>query len=320
MASAFLEQVRNNIRLRGYSFKTEKSYVYWIRQFIIFNNKAHPKELGSEEVKAFLSYLAIDRAVAVNTQKVALNALVFMYEKVLKHPLGELDFSLARRQRSLPTVLQENEVQEILRQLDGRNKVIVSLMYGSGLRVSETLNLRVQDIDFQRSSLRIIDSKGKKDRVTLLCQSLHEDLHGLIRSSVLLQKQDNLRGIGCSMPTALGKKYPQAYRSPQWAFLFPSHNTCIHPHSGIVCRHHLHPSVVRKALGKAVRSAGIVKRVTCHTFRHSFATHMLAHGADIRTVQDLLGHNDVKTTQIYTHIIGQHFAGTPSPLSRLNVR
>jgi len=317
MSSPFLDSIRSEIRLRGYSLKTEKSYLTWIRQYIFFNNKQHPKDLGPDEVKAFLTHLAVNKNVAVNTQKSALNALVFMYEKVLKQPLGELGFSLARKQRSLPLVLSELEVQQVLEKLNGRNKLAVALMYGSGLRVSECLGLRIQDIDFTRGSLRIINAKGKKDRVTLLSNRLFEPLRQLISKAIEVQKKDNLVNIGCSMPPALSRKYPNAYKTPSWAFIFPSTTICNHPISNIQCRHHLHPSVIRKGLQKAVNDAGIYKRVNCHTFRHCFATHMLSNGTDIRTVQELLGHNDVKTTQIYTHVIGQHFAGTNSPLNRI---
>jgi len=317
MSSPFMETIRAEIRLRGYSLKTEQSYLTWIRQYIFFTNKQHPKDIGPDEVKAFLTHLAVDKHVAVNTQKSALNALVFMYEKVLKQPLGELGFKLARKQRSLPLVLSEFEVQQILGKLHGRNKLAVALMYGSGLRVSECLGLRVQDIDFAGGCLRIINAKGKKDRVTLLSNRLFEPLRELISDAIEVQKQDNLINIGCSMPPALSRKYPSAYKIPSWAFIFPSTTICNHPISNIKCRHHLHQSVIRKGLKKAVNDAGIYKRVNCHTFRHSFATHMLSNGTDIRTVQDLLGHNDVKTTQIYTHVIGQHFAGTNSPLNRI---
>lgn len=318
MPSPFLKSIQNEIRLRGYSYKTEKSYLGWIRQFIYFNNKQHPQNLGTEEVKSFLTFLAVDRHVAVNTQKSALNALVFMYDKVLKQPLGEIGFTLATKQRSLPLVLSELEVQTVLKQLKDGNKLAVALMYGSGLRVSECLNLRLHDIDFDQNALRIINSKENKDRVTLLSPRLFGAVRQLIEQAIVVQKNDNLLGIGSSMPPALGRKYPNAFRSPGWAFLFPSTTTCLHPISKIECRHHLHPSVIRKALKLAVSQAGIFKRVTCHTFRHSFATHMLSNGTDIRTVQDLLGHNDVKTTQIYTHVLGQHYAGTDSPLNRLD--
>lgn len=318
MKSPFIESVRAEIRLRGYSMRTEKSYLGWIKRFIYFNDKRHPKDLGAREVKAFLSWLANEHNVAINTQKVALNALVFLYHKILNRELGELGFSLASRQRSLPSVLTPSEVQRILDQLEGRNKLAVQLMYGSGLRVSECLRLRVQDIDLDRCSLTIRNGKGKKDRQTLLSPRLIDPLQQAVVHGIKVQELDNQQGIGCSLPYALNKKYPNASRSPGWAFIFPSSGFCVHPVSGVQCRHHLHQTAIRKALGKAVSRAGIrIKRVNCHTFRHSFATHMLSNGTDIRTVQELLGHNDVKTTQIYTHVLGQHYAGSQSPLDRL---
>lgn len=317
MPSPFLESIRQDIRMRGYSIRTEKTYLYWIKNFIYFIHKRHPRDVGADEVRQYLSALANERHVAVNTQKVALNALVFLYQKFMGIELGDLGFSLATRQRVLPIVLSPKEVQLILSYLDNRNQLIIKLMYGSGLRVSECLRLRVQDIDFHHSSITVRDGKGHKDRQTLLSSTLIQALQEAIDATVLLQKKDNADGIGPSLPYALDRKYPKAYCSPQWAFIFPSAKWCNHPLSGIVCRHHLHQSVVRKALKRAVEKSAIKKRVNCHTFRHSFATHLLETGTDIRTVQELLGHNDVKTTQIYTHVLGQHYAGTTSPLDKL---
>lgn len=318
MASPFIESIRSNIRLRGYSIRTEKTYLYWIRRYIYFTGKRHPNETGAKEVEAFLSWLANDRHVAVNTQKVALNALVFLYNKFLQNPLGELGFGLATKQRSLPVVLSPSDISSIIRNLKGRNKLIIELLYGSGLRISECLRLRVQDVDFDRLALTVRDGKGRKDRQTLLSKRLIPGLQVAINAATKLQATDNINGIGPSLPNALGRKYPNAYRSPNWAFVFPATGLCQHPITGITCRHHLHQSVIRKALGKAVRAAGVVnRRVNCHTFRHSFATHLLQSGTDIRSVQELLGHNDVSTTQIYTHVLGQHYAGTESPLDHL---
>ena len=317
MPSPFIEELRADMRLRGYSLKTEKSYLSWIRQFIYFHKKRHPNDMGAEEVKAFLSWLANERHVAVNTQKVALNALVYLYHKALNQELGDLNFSLATKQRSLPVVLSPEEVQRILNELTGRNKLIIELLYGSGLRVSEALRLRVQDINFCNAAVTVRDGKGKKDRQTLLSQRLIEPLKQAIETALTVQIEDNKNELGPSMPNALDRKYPNAFKQPGWMFVFPATSICKHPYSGILCRHHLHDSVVRKALQPAVRAAKIFKKVNCHTFRHSFATHLLQAGCDIRTVQELLGHNDVSTTQIYTHVIGQHYAGTASPLDRL---
>ena len=318
MASPFIESIRKDMRLRGYSVKTEKSYLYWIRMYIRCIGMRHPRDADKREVREFLSWLANERHVSVNTQKVALNSLVFMCHKFLNQPLGELGFSLARRQRYLPTVLEPGEIAAVLNQVSGRNYLILALMYGSGLRVSECLRLRVKDINLSGLSLMIHDSKGRKDRNVLLGKNLVPLLTEHLENAVKTQKRDNELDFGCSMPVAISRKYPAAYRSPAWAFLFPASEPCAHPVSGVQCRHHLHQSAVRRFLKRAVSTAGIVnKRVTCHTFRHSFATHLLAVGADIRTVQELLGHEDVKTTQIYTHVLGAHFSGAVSPLDLL---
>lgn len=318
MSSPFLDSVRAEIRLRGYALTTEKAYLSWIRRFIYFVGKRHPETVGADEVKAFLTWLAVEKQVAVNTQKSALNALVFLYHKVLQRELGELGFTLATRQRYLPTVLNPREVQSILDHLRGTPHLVIELLYGSGLRVTECLRLRVQDVDLQRFALNIHDGKGRKDRQVLLSRRLEAELRERIALAIETQRKDNLQGVGCSLPAALGRKYPNAHRSPGWAFLFPSTGWCAHPLTGVMCRHHLHPSVVRKALQQAVSKAKVgFKRVNCHTFRHSFATQLLASGTDIRTVQELLGHNDVSTTQIYTHVLGRHYAGTESPLDRL---
>lgn len=206
----------------------------------------------------------------------------------------------------------------ILTQLTGRNHLIVSLMYGSGLRVNECLRLRVQDVDLQHRSLTIFDGKGRKDRKTLLSTSAIAPLESAMSAAIKLQERDNAQGVGSSIPPGLARKYPNAWKTPAWAFVFPSSGWCTNPYDGTLCRHHLHDTVVRKFLATAVKQAGIVnKRVRCHTFRHSFATALLANGTDIRTVQELLGHNDVSTTQIYTHVLGDHYAGTSSPLDRI---
>lgn len=320
LKSPFLNSIRMDMRQKGYALKTEKTYLYWIKYFILFHKKQHPQNLGSPEVQQFLSYLANNKHVAINTQKIALNALAFLYNKFLEQPMGDIDFIPASKPRNLPTVLSIYEVQRILQVLEERNRTLFSLLYGGGLRINECLRLRVKDFDFDHGCVSIHDGKGGKSRNTLLPLSLKPAIEQLIKKAITVQVSDNAQAIGPSMPFALDRKYPSAYRQPAWMFVFPSTTWCNHPVTGKLCRHHLHDSVARKALKIAVNKAGIVnKRVTCHTFRHSFATHLLQAGRDIRTVQELLGHSDVKTTQIYTHVIGQHFAGTASPLDTLGV-
>lgn len=318
MKSPFLQSVQDAMRLRGYSIATERTYLTWIRRYINFVGKRHPAEVPVEEISRYLTYLAAKRNVSINTQKVVLNALVFLYQKFLKIEVGDLGFKHATRQRYLPVVLSASEVRRILDQLEGRNKLILQLLYGSGLRVTECLRLRVQDVDLERFALTVRDGKARKDRQTILSPSLKVQLEETIEKAIEIQEKDNLDGVGSSMPPALSRKFPTAFKQPKWAYLFPASRFTVHPLDGTVCRHHLDATVVRKFIGQAVIKAGINnKRISCHTFRHSFATSMLASGADIRTVQELLGHNDVSTTQIYTHVLGQHYAGTTSPLDQI---
>jgi len=310
--SPFIDAIRRKMRLWGYSIRTEKSYVYWIKYYIRFHQYRHPNEMGKIEITQFLDHLASDRLVTANTQRIALNALMFLYNKYLDQPITNLGFALAKKTRHLPTVLTA-----IMDELKGIHKLIVQTMYGSGLRVSEALRLRVQDINFEESSITVRNGKGGKDRVTLLSSSIKDKLEAQIKIALEKQTADNLKAVGPSMPVALARKFPQAFRTPSWMFVFPSTTLSHHPINNRLCRHHLHTSVIRKALKRATLAANINKRVTCHTFRHCFATHLLESGTDIRTVQELLGHSDVKTTQIYTHVIGQHYAGTSSPLDRI---
>jgi len=304
--------------LRAYSLATEKTYLLWIKRFIQYTGNQHPSIVDISQIKSYLTHLATVHHVSVNTQKVALNSIMYLFQKFLRREVGHLGFKLATKQRTIPTVLSVGEVAGVLTQLEGRNKLIIQLMYGSGLRVGECLRLRVMDIDLDRFALKVHDGKGRKDRLTLLSPLLKSALEEHIAKAEKLQKKDNERGVGPSMTPSMSRKRPNAYKMPGWAYIFPSRSLCAHPLTGETCRHHLHVSGVRKFLKIAVKEAGITdKQVTCHTFRHSFATHLLDSGTDMRTLQDLLGHNDVSTTQIYTHVLGRHYAGTVSPLDRL---
>lgn len=313
-----IEQVRRDIRLRGYSMSTEKTYLTWIRRFLHYCGESDASSIPDTRIADYLTHLAADRHVTVNTQKVVLNSLVYFYAKFQKREVGDLGFKLATRQRHIPTVLSQHEVRRILQSLEGRNRLIIELLYGSGLRVNEALEIRLQDVDAQRKALTVRDGKGRKDRQTLLSDRLLSALREQKKEALRVLEADREKGIGVAMNPSLALKYPSAPFEARWAFLFPASRHCAHPLSGELVRFHLHHSVVRKFLKQAVRKAAITeKRVTTHTFRHSFATHLLASGTDIRTVQELLGHNDVSTTQIYTHVLGRHYSGAQSPLDNL---
>ncbi|MBY5991741.1 integron integrase [Ferrimonas balearica] len=317
-SSPFLRKIREALRVRHYALQTEKSYLYWVRYFIRFNNLRHPSELGNQEIEAFLTHLANRRHVSAATQNQALCALIFMYRHVLDKPIVGLRFGMAKRQARLPTVLSPTEVARILSQLKGEYWLITTLLYGSGLRVHEALRLRLKDVDLEGRSLFIFQSKRNKDRYTLIPESALHPLALQIDRVKALHDDDVAQGEGMSsVAPALFRKYRGALKTAAWQYLFPSTTLCQHPHDGYRCRHHKHHSAYAKHLKAAVQSAGIDKRVTAHTFRHSFATHLLQNGADIRTVQELLGHSDVRTTQIYTHVAGQRHIGTLSPADRL---
>ncbi|MEQ6885787.1 integron integrase [Salicola sp. Rm-C-2C1-2] len=309
------EQVREVIRLNHYSIRTEKSYWYWIRYFIRFNQMRHPGEMGANEVRDFLTWLAVHRNVAAATQNQALNALVFLYDKVLNQPLGEIgDTVRATKPARLPVVLKHAEAMAIINRLESPHREIVSLLYGAGLRISEAVRLRIKDIDFETSVITVRDGKGGKDRTTLLPETLRDMLRSRINSIHQHWKgQEDYYAFPVTLPFALSRKYPNAGTSFVWQWLFPSHGLC-RDGQGKAVRHHLHMSAVRKAVKQSVHESGIQKPVGCHTFRHTFATELLRRGSDIRTVQELLGHSDIRTTQIYTHVLGQGFAGVSSPL------
>ena len=314
-----LDQVRQAIRTRQYSYKTEKAYVGWIRRFIFFHNKRHPVDMGEAEIASFLSSLATDRRVSASTQNQALNALLFLYHQVLFKKVGYVQGVVrARQPRRLPVVLTRGEVRSILGQLQGSDWIMTTLLYGAGLRLMECLRLRVKDIDSTTNQILIRDGKGQKDRVTMLPATAREPLRQHLEE-VKRQYQKDLKSgyIGASLPYALERKYPNAPKEWGWQYVFPASRLCADPRWGVARRHHLHESVLQRSVKEAVRSAGIAKLAGCHTFRHSFATHLLEDGYDIRTVQELLGHKDVSTTMIYTHVLNRGGRGVLSPADRL---
>lgn len=307
--------------MKHYGYSTEKSYIGWIRRYIIFHGKRHPLELGATSISKFLSHLAVERNVSASTQNQALNAIVFLYKQVLEKDPGEFDGIIrAKRPRFLPVVFTRNEVARILQNLSKTNLLIASLLYGSGLRLRECLRLRVQDIDFEENSILIRQGKHQKDRKVMLPKQVREMLQRQLAQTAEIHAKDLKDGFGaCVLPFALARKYPNANRAWKWQFVFPSSCRCIDPGSGMETRYHLHESTVQKAVGDAMKKAGITKHGNCHTFRHSFATHLLEDGVDIRRVQDLLGHNQLKTTMIYTHVTTERGVGTKSPLDSMNV-
>lgn len=329
-----LESVKRTMCSRGYSKRTIDSYLYWIHYYSRFHQNRHPEDMGKVEVIAFLDHLAADRNITANTQRAALSAITFLYKKIIGQPLKDLDFKLATKAYQQPDVLSQEETSAVLESLKGMHRLIVEVMYGSGLRVSECVRLRVQDINFDQNTITVRNNKGDKDRVTILSENLKSKLIRQIDRAIDIQEKDNRNAIGPSLPDALDLKYPNAFRSPSWMFIFPSHTLSQHPNNDNWCRHHIHTSVIRKAVKRAATDARIDKPISCHTFRHSFATHLIQTGTDIRTVQELLGHSDIKTTQIvspcvlptetlmhlctsYTHVISKHDAGTSSPLDRI---
>jgi integron integrase len=314
-----IERFREKIRARHYSRRTEQAYWYWIRWFIRFHGRRHPLELGEAEVTAFLSMLATERNVAAATQNQALSALLFLYKHVLGRELPWLS-ALVRAQRPvrLPTVLTEAEVRRLLANVEGMGALMVGLLYGAGLRQIECLQLRVKDIEFAYRQVLVRDGKGAKDRVTMLPESVVQPLQAHLGKVRLLHRKDLDEGTGeVRLPYALARKYPRAGSQWAWQFVFPSANRSHDPESGVIRRHHVHPDTLGRIVKRAAERAGIVKPVSCHTLRHSFATHLLERGHDIRTVQELLGHSDVSTTMIYTHVMNRGARGVKSPLDRL---
>lgn len=314
-----MERIREVMRLHHYSTRTEEAYTQWIKRYIYFHNKRHPNEMGPDEITAFLTYLAVTRKVSASTQNQALNAILFLYKKVLEIDLPWMDGIVrAKRPQHLPVVFTRDEVKAILSQFDGTRWLILSMIYGCGLRVLECLRMRVKDADFHYRQIVVRDGKGNKDRVTMLPAPLIEPLRSHLIRVKQLHEQDLESGYGCVfMPFALDRKYPNACREWGWQYIFPSSNISEDPNSGIWRRHHIHEKTLQKAMRRAIQQAGIVKHGSVHTLRHSFATHLLEDGYDIRTLQELLGHKDVKTTQIYTHVLNKGAGGVRSPLERL---
>lgn len=314
-----LDQVREAIRTRHYSLRTEKAYVHWIKRFIFFHNKRHPQEMGEAEIGQFLSALATESQVSASTQNQALNALLFLYRAVLEQPIGYVNGVVrAKRPSRLPVVLTRQEVRAIVGGLEGVEWVMVTLLYGAGLRLMECLRLRVQEIDFVSNQITVRAGKGDKDRVTMLPTSVVEPLRRHLERVKVLYQRDLEHGQGgASLPNALERKYPNAPKEWGWQFVFPASKLTVDPRSGKLRRHHLHESVLQKAVKAACHQAGVSKHAGCHTFRHSFATHLLEDGYDIRTVQELLGHKDVNTTMVYTHVLNRGGRGVLSPADRL---
>jgi len=314
-----LEQVRQAIRTRHYSYRTEKAYVHWTKRFIFFHNKRHPADMGEAEIGRFLSSLATDSHVSASTQNQALNALLFLYREIVKKDIGYVDGVVrAKRPHRLPVVLTRQEVRSILGFLDGSDWIMVMLLYGAGLRLMECLRLRVKDIDFNSNEIIVRAGKGDKDRHTMLPAAVKESL---VKHLDLIKRQhqrDLERGLGrVALPNALERKYPHAGKEWGWQWVFPATSHYTDRATGERRRHHLHESVLQKAVKEAVREAGISKPASPHTFRHSFATDLLADGYDIRTVQELLGHKDVTTTMVYTHVLNRGGRGVNSPADRL---
>jgi integron integrase len=318
MAKKLLDQARDRLRAMHYSFRTEETYIDWMRRYILFHRKRHPAEMGVPEIQEFLTHLASERNVAASTQNQALSAILFLYREVLHKEVEPILLSSAKRPERLPTVLTREETLLVIDSLHGIHKLMVQLLYGSGLRLMECVRLRVKDIDFEYKTVTVRDGKGEKDRITPLPDSVVPGLLRQIERVRLLHDEDLAAGFGeVYLPHALDVKYPNAAREPGWQYLFPASKRAPDPVTGIKQRHHLNESGLQKAVKQAARLALIDKPVSPHTFRHSFATHLLENGYDIRTVQELLGHKDVKTTMIYTHVLQRGGLAVKSPLDEI---
>ncbi len=317
--SKLLSALRAEIRRRNYSYRTEQAYENWVKRYVRFHDLRHPKKLTEADVVEYLSYLANSRNVAPSTQNQALCAIIFLYEQVMKQPLKELaGFDRAKKPQKLPVVMNRKEVRQVLGHLTGRAWLICCLLYGGGLRISECLRLRVLDLDFDYKQIQVRSGKGNKDRITILPEFCIKALQTQIKKVSNLHARDLKNGYGkVLMPKALARKYPSEASKLKWQYLFPSTQISEDPRSGLVHRHHLSNSTIQRKVRQAVNKSKVAKHVTCHTFRHSFATHLLEEGYDIRTVQELLGHKNVATTMVYTHVIKRGGKGVKSPIDSL---
>ncbi len=310
-----LEQVGIEIQARHYSPRTEKTYIHWVKEYIFFHNKIHPNKLSEKDVNRFLSYLATDKHVSASTQNQALSAILFLYKHVLHRELGDFGNVIrAKRSKKIPVVFTNIEVRAIINHLENEKRLMVHLLYGSGLRLMECLRLRVKDVDFEKKQIIVRDGKGEKDRVTLLSEIIMPHLKRHLRNVKKLYQSDFEKGIGTTnIPYALERKYPNIAKEWHWAYVFPSTKHAADKQTGELKRHHLNESVLQRAVKKAIKLAKIEKHGGCHTFRHSFATHLLENGYDIRTIQELMGHKSLQTTMVYTHVMNNGPMGVKSP-------
>ncbi|KEQ14537.1 integrase [Endozoicomonas montiporae] len=318
MSKRLLEQVKDVIRLKHYSYRTEQSYCHWVRVFIRYHGYRHPEDMAEAEVTDFLTWLAVEREVAVNTQNLAFSSIMFLYRDVLKKPLDNVKAVRAKPSQKLPVVFTRSEVKRVMTELENPILLMVQLLYGAGLRLMEVLRLRIKDVDFDHCSLIVRDGKGRKDRVTILPEPVTKPLHKQIAIAGHFHAMDSeYDDHEVWMPDALARKYPSEAASLHWQYVFPAATRSIDPRSGKRRRHHYGDSGLHKQVKKAIQAAGIAKHASCHTFRHSFATHLLEDGYDIRTVQELLGHKDLRTTQIYTHVLNKGGNAVRSPLTSI---
>ena len=314
-----MDQVSDVMRLKHYAFRTEQTYVSWIKRFIFFHDKKHPREMGQPEVEAFLTWLAVEKHVSKSTQNQAFNALIFLYREVLKKPLeGRINSVRSFKKQRLPIVMSKEETQRVLSGMSGTTQLMAKLLYGGGLRLMECIRLRIKDIDFKINEIRVHSGKGDKDRLVPLPESIKPALKIHLERVKLIHENDLSKGYGeAYLPNVLGRKYSKAGKEWGWQYVFPSSKLSQDPRKNVIRRHHMDPSTLDRAIKRAVKLAGITKHITSHTFRHSFATHLLQTGTDIRTIQSLLGHNDLSTTMIYTHVLRQGGQGVKSPLDSL---